>query len=112
MRLGAHEVLLKKNSTLHALFKKEIIKERFRHRYEVNPKYVDLLEKNGLLFSGGTLDGSIKLMCECPDKTFFIGTQSHPELNSTPLHPSSLFLAFLEKTLEKKMQGAKTQGAK
>lgn len=111
MRLGAHEVLLKKNSTLNALFKKEIIKERFRHRYEVNPKYVDLLEKNGLLFSGSTLDGSIKLMCECPDKTFFIGTQSHPELNSTPLHPSSLFLAFLEKTLEKKIKGVKTQGA-
>lgn len=105
MRLGAHEVRLKKNSILHSLFKKEIIKERFRHRYEVNPKYVDLLEENGLLFSGSTVDGSIKLMCECLDKNFFIGTQSHPELTSTPLHPSPLFLALLERTLEKNRIG-------
>jgi CTP synthase len=78
---------------------RKIVLERHRHRYEVNPKFVDLLEKNGMVFSGyyERFDRT-KLMeyIEIPKNDFFIGTQSHPEFKSRLGNPSPLFYGFLK----------------
>ena len=77
---------------------KNVILERHRHRYEVNPKFVDELENKGLVFSGYHLreDGT-KLMefIELPKHKFFIGTQAHPEFKSRLGNPSPLFYGFV-----------------
>jgi len=78
---------------------KNIILERHRHRYEVNPKFVEELAKHGLLFSGyHVLEDKTKLMefIEIPDHKFFIATQSHPEFKSRMGDPAPLFLGFVE----------------
>lgn len=78
---------------------KNIVLERHRHRYEVNPKYVDVLEKKGLVFSGYHLrKDKTKLMeyIELPKHPFFIGTQSHPEFKSRLENPSPLFYGFVK----------------
>ena len=78
---------------------KKVVLERHRHRYEVNPKYVDLLEKNGLVFSGYyTRFDKTKLMeyIELPGHPFFIGTQSHPEMKSRLGNPSPFFYGFVK----------------
>ena len=82
---------------------KKIVLERHRHRYEVNPKYVDLLEKNGLVFSGHYVRGDkTKLMeyIELPGHPYFIGTQAHPEFKSRLGNPSPLFYGFVKACLK------------
>ena len=78
---------------------KNVVLERHRHRYEVNPKYIEVLEKNGLVFSGYHLreDGT-KLMeyIELPKSSYFIGTQAHPEFKSRLGNPSPLFYHFVK----------------
>ena len=78
---------------------KNVVLERHRHRYEVNPKYIDVMEKNGLVFSGYHLrnDGT-KLMeyIELPKLKYFVGTQSHPEFKSRLGNPSPLFYGFVK----------------
>lgn len=77
---------------------KNVILERHRHRYEVNPKYVEVLEKNGLVFSGYHIrEDETKLMefIEIPKHKFFIATQAHPEFKSRLLDPAPLFLEFV-----------------
>lgn len=77
---------------------KNIVLERHRHRYEVNPKFVGILEKNGLIFSGYHLrNDNTKLMeyIELPKNGFFLGTQSHPEFKSRLGNPSPLFYGFV-----------------
>ena len=76
----------------------KIVLERHRHRYEVNPSYIALLEKNGLVFSGYYIRGDkTKLMeyIELPEHRFFIGTQSHPEFKSRLGNPSPIFYGFI-----------------
>jgi CTP synthase len=75
-----------------------LIKERHRHRYEVNPKYIEQLEKAGLVFSGRSPDGVLMEIAELPrDKhPFFLGTQFHPEFLAHPLSPHPLFTAFMK----------------
>ena len=78
---------------------RKVVLERHRHRYEVNPKYVDLLEKNGLVFSGYyTRFDNTRLMeyIELPGHPFFIGTQSHPEMKSRLGNPSPFFYGFVK----------------
>ena len=81
---------------------KHVVLERHRHRYEVNPKYVDILEKNGLVFSGYYVraDGT-KLMeyIELPGHPYFIGTQAHPEMKSRLGNPSPFFYGFVKSCL-------------
>jgi len=82
---------------------KKVVLERHRHRYEVNPKYVDILEKNGLAFSGyyERFDKT-RLMeyTELPENDFFVGTQSHPEMKSRLGNPSPIFYGFIKATLK------------
>jgi CTP synthase len=91
MRLGAWPALLKKGSIVQKLYGKNKVYERHRHRYEVNPKYIELLEKNGLVFSGKSPDGILMEFMELPDHPYFVATQAHPEFKSRPMKPSPLF---------------------
>jgi CTP synthase len=97
MRLGVYPAYLKKNTLARAAYKKELVEERHRHRYEINPKYVKELEAAGLVFSGTSPDGVLMEIAELPrDKhPFMLGTQFHPELQARPLAPHPLFTEFM-----------------
>jgi CTP synthase len=100
MRLGGFDVLIKKNTKAYSLFKSENVHLRFRHRYEVDPKYIDVLEQNGIVFSGKSPTQPIMQILELPDRKFFMATQSHPEFSSRPLRPQPLFFGFVRSCLK------------
>ena len=91
MRLGAYPAILKKGSLIQKLYDKNKVYERHRHRYEVNPEFVELLEKKGLVFSGKSPDGILMEFMEIPRHPYFVATQAHPEFKSRPMKPSPLF---------------------
>lgn len=96
LRLGESTIMFKKDTLFRNIYGKETTKERHRHRYEVNKKYSTLLEENDFSFSGvDNLTGLIET-CEVKNKKFYLGTQYHPEFNSTTLNPHPLFIAFLK----------------
>ena len=99
MRLGAYPALLKKDTLAYKAYGEENISERHRHRYEVNPDYIEVLEgKTDIIFSGVSPDRRLMEIMELPKEKhpFFLGSQFHPELKSRPLRPHPLFLAFME----------------
>jgi CTP synthase len=102
MRLGAYPAILKKGSLINKLYGQEKIFERHRHRYEVNPKYVDALEKCGIVFSGRSPDGVLMEFMELPNHPYFVGTQAHPEFKSRPMKPSPLFNGLIKAAKKKK----------
>jgi CTP synthase len=96
MRLGAYAALLKPGSRVSEIYGGATeISERHRHRYEVNINYKNLLEEQGLLFSGMSPDGILPEIVEIPDHPWFIGVQFHPELKSKPFDPHPLFTSFI-----------------
>ena len=97
MRLGNYTAKLKKGTVVHAAYGKDEVVERHRHRYEVNPDYIEQIEKAGLVFSGTSPEGKLMEFAELPadQHPFFVGTQAHPELLSRPLNPHPLFMAFI-----------------
>ena len=99
MRLGGQIVKIEEDTLAFKLYGKNEIVERFRHRYEISPDYVEILEKNGFLFSGSTSDGKIKQIGEISNHKYFIGTQFHPEFTSRPLKPNPLFDGFIKACL-------------
>jgi CTP synthase len=101
MRLGSYPALLKKGSKIQKLYGENKIYERHRHRYEVNPKYIDQLEEKGLLFSGRSPDDILMEFMELPNHPYFVATQAHPEFKSRPMKPSPLFDGLI-KTSKKK----------
>ena len=98
MRLGAYPAHLKQGTIARKAYGKEVISERHRHRFEVNPKYIAEIEKSGMIFSGKSPDGVLMEIAELPRKThpFFLGTQFHPEFQGRPLDPHPLFTEFLK----------------
>ena len=94
MRLGGHEVKIKRGTLANSLYGQESVVERFRHRYEFNIDYLDIVEQHGMVFSGMTRDEQIMQILEIPSHPYFVGTQFHPELTSRPYHPQPLFLGF------------------
>ncbi len=97
MRLGADtDVLLKKGTMIYSLYGKDIIRERHRHRYEVNPEYISVLEKGGLVFSAKSADLQKMESAELPKHPFFLGTQFHPEFKSRLENPSPPFVGFVK----------------
>jgi CTP synthase len=104
MRLGAYPAYLKKGTLARAAYKKELVEERHRHRYEINPAYVKRLEDAGLVFSGTSPDGVLMEIAELPREThpFMLGTQFHPEFQARPLAPHPLFTAFLSAAIARK----------
>lgn len=104
MRLGAYPAHLGAGTIARKAYGKEIISERHRHRYEVNPDYIEKIEKTGLVFSGKSPSGILMEIAELPIKKhpFFLGTQFHPELKARPLDPHPLFTAFLKAAVGRK----------
>ncbi len=101
MRLGGWEAVLKKDSLVHQMYGKDRISERHRHRYEVNPEYIEKLESKGMVFSGKSLDGKLMEFIELPGHKFFVATQAHPEFKSRPLKPAPLFDGLIKAALRK-----------
>ena len=104
MRLGAYPAYLKKGTMARGAYKKELVEERHRHRYEINPSYIKQLEAAGLVFSGTSPDGILMEIAELPRKVhpFMLGTQFHPELQARPLDPHPLFTEFLKAAIAQK----------
>jgi len=98
MRLGDWPCEIKKGTIAHFAYKKDLVFERHRHRYEVNPKFHKILQKNGFLFSGTSENGLLVEIGELPKSShpFFLGTQFHPEFKSRFLNPHPLFLEFVK----------------
>lgn len=98
MRLGAYPCRLNKKTKTYQCYKKELISERHRHRYEFNNQYRELLEKKGLVIAGASPDGLLVEIIELKNHPFFVATQFHPEFTSRPLRPHPLFRDFLKAT--------------
>jgi CTP synthase len=96
MRLGAYPAHIKKGTHAASAYGTSTIIERHRHRYEVNPEYVQQLTDAGIVFSGTSPDGILMEIAELPKKVhpFFVGAQFHPEFLARPLAPHPLFTAF------------------
>lgn len=96
MRLGSRDTYLAENSLVYKIYDHQpMISERFRHRYEVNPMFVERLEKCGFAFTGKDISGKRMVVVELTTHPFFMGTQFHPEFLSTPFRPSPPFLALV-----------------
>ena len=96
MRLGLYEAVLKNNSLISKIYTEKKIKERHRHRYEVNIEYKDNFEKKGLIFSALSPDGLLPEIIELKNHPWFIGVQFHPEFKSRPFTPHPLFSSFVK----------------
>ena len=96
MRLGLYDAVLKNNSLISKIYSEKKIKERHRHRYEVNIKYKEDFEKKGLIFSALSPDGMLPEIIELKDHPWFVGVQFHPEFKSRPFTPHPLFSSFIK----------------
>lgn len=106
MRLGSYPAHLKKGTLARKLYKQDVIEERHRHRYEVNPEYIQQFKDNGLVFSGSSPDEVLMEFAELPQDVhpFFIGTQAHPEFKARPLAPHPLFTGFIKAALASQLK--------
>ncbi|MCQ8240228.1 CTP synthase [Rhizosaccharibacter radicis] len=101
MRVGAYPAALTPGSRVAGIYGTTSVRERHRHRYEVNIHYRERLEAAGLSFSGLSPDGILPEIVEYPDHPWFVGVQYHPELLSKPFAPHPLFSGFIEASLKK-----------
>lgn len=104
MRLGSLPVRIKPGTMAHRLYGSELIHERHRHRWEVNPAYWKMLEEAGVVFSGWSPDGERIEIIELPRNLFFMATQFHPEFKSRPWSPSPPYYGFVKASLENKLK--------
>ncbi|HAV42923.1 TPA: CTP synthase [bacterium] len=105
MRLGAYPCKLDPTSLAYQAYKKDLVYERHRHRYEINQDYADVLKKAGLRFTGLSPDGRLVEIVELQDHPWFVATQFHPEFQSKPIDPHPLFRDFISAALQKKRCG-------
>jgi CTP synthase len=101
MRLGLYPARLLNGSVVAAVYGEELVYERHRHRYEVNPRYRSRLESAGMVCSGASLDDRLVEFVELPEHPFFVGTQAHPEFKSRPDNPHPLFKALVGAALQR-----------
>ncbi len=97
MRLGAYKCKIKPNTKAFSCYQKKDVLERHRHRYEFNNKYKEILEKNGMIFSGINPEKKLAEIIEIKNHPFFVAVQFHPEFKSRPLKPHPLFKGFIKK---------------
>ncbi|MGH7184846.1 MAG: CTP synthase [Gammaproteobacteria bacterium] len=100
MRLGGQECRLAPHSRARAIYGREVVIERHRHRYEFNNRYLEVLERAGLRIAGRSLDGQLVEIVELPGHPWFIGCQFHPEFTSTPRDGHPLFKHFIQAALD------------
>jgi CTP synthase len=107
MRLGSQEIELQKNSIVYNLYKKSKIYERHRHRYEVNPKYIDVLQNAGLKFTGISKNRMEIAEISEEEHPYFVATQFHPEFKSRPHKPAVVYLGLCKASYKHHMQHSK-----
>ena len=100
MRLGGYDCQLKENSKVAGIYGKTTIRERHRHRYEFNNRYIEEYEAKGMKCTGFNPESKLVEIVEIPQLRWFIGTQFHPEYQSTVLNPHPLFLSFIEEAIK------------
>ena len=96
MRLGAQECKLMAGTHVRALYGRDAVVERHRHRYEFNNKYRDVLQQKGMVIAGTSVDDMLVEIIELRDHPWFIGVQFHPEFTSTPRDGHPLFRGYIE----------------
>lgn len=102
MRLGGRDIEIKPQTLAWELFgKANSVRMRFRHRYEVDPRYIDQLEQAGIVFSGKAPNHPIMQILELPSHPYFMGTQAHPCLTSRPLKPQPMFVGLVTAAMQK-----------
>jgi len=108
MRLGGRDIELKPETMAWELFgKTDSVRMRFRHRYEVDPRYIEKLEEAGLVFSGKAPNQPIMQILELPSHPYFFGTQAHPCLTSRPLKPQPMFVGLVAAAMQKRCPDTK-----
>ena len=107
MRLGSWKCKIEKNTLAKKIYKKEVIAERHRHRYELNFEYMDKLKKAGMVFSGLNPETGLVEIIEIPNHDWFVGVQFHPEYQSTVKNPHPLFVSFVEACKKNHINGTK-----
>lgn len=100
MRLGAQDVVVKDGSKAAALYGRTQISERHRHRYEVNPAYIERFERAGWVFTGKSVDGTKMEIGELQGHPYFVASQFHPEFKSRPMRPSPLHQGLVDAAME------------
>ena len=100
MRLGAYECILSQGSRVLDIYKQQNIQERHRHRYEFNNEYLKEFERNGMLCTGRNPESELVEIVEIPGLKWYIGTQFHPEYQSTVLKPHPLFVDFIKAAIK------------
>ncbi len=100
MRLGAQQVIISKGTRAEELYRSLDIMERHRHRYEVNPHYIDRLQEKGLKYTGKSPDGKKMEILELDGHPFFVGSQFHPEFKSRPQRPAPMHFGLVRAALE------------
>jgi CTP synthase len=110
MRMGEQECVLNQGAITRAVYGEERIKERHRHRFEVNPSYVPELERAGLRIAGVSKDQSLVEVIEVVDHPWFVACQFHPEFTSTPRGGHPLFLNFVKAALAEQIVRAELAG--
>jgi len=109
MRLGGYDIEMTSDTLAAKLFgNAKTIRMRFRHRYEVDPRYIEALENAGMVFSGKAPNQPIMQILEIPSHPYFIGTQAHPCLTSRPLRPQPMFVGLVAAALQKRYPDAGT----
>ncbi|MGH8614239.1 MAG: CTP synthase [Gammaproteobacteria bacterium] len=102
MRLGGQVCRLSNGTLVRSIYGKEEIVERHRHRYEVNPGYLDALQRAGMRIAGKSADGELVEMIELEDHPWFVGCQFHPEFTSTPRDGHPLFTSYIRAAMEQR----------
>jgi CTP synthase len=100
MRLGSYPCKLVKGTKSHKAYKKDLINERHRHRYEVNDAFKAILQEHGMVFSGICPTNNLVEMIELPGHPWFVAGQFHPELRSRATNPHPLFRDFVKASIE------------
>jgi len=101
MRLGGRDIEIKSKTMAWKLFgQADSVRMRFRHRYEVDPRYIEQLEESGLIFSGKAPNQPIMQILELPGHPYFFGTQAHPCLTSRPLRPQPMFVGLVAAAMQ------------
>ena len=111
MRLGKYPCQLKPGPRAWEAYKADTVWDRHRHRYEVNPDYVPILEQHGMQVTGRSPDRIFVEMVEIPEHPWFVACQFHPELKSKPFAPHPLFVAFVKASLEFQERRARKESA-
>ena len=100
MRLGAYECVLREGSRVRDIYNADTVQERHRHRYEFNNNYTAQYEQAGMKCVGRNPESDLVEIVEMPEKRWYVGTQFHPEYQSTVLHPHPLFMDFIKAAIK------------